>query len=677
MATLNTLRTRGGVVLSVVIGIALLAFLLGDMTSVSGLINSKKTRVGTIEGANISYVEFLTLSDNTTNVLQTLYGKSAFTAEETDQMRQSVWESLIIKNAYMPGFNKLGLGVGDDEMTDMSKGEYLSPIVSGVFSNPQTGAYDPSILQNFVSSLEYNKEYVPVWNYLKDQMLSERAMSKFVSLVEAGVYVNNLEVENAVAMASQLTSATYYAKNYSQVADSLVKVSKADVTKYYKAHKSDFKQQSARDIEYVVFDLLPSESDYADAQKVVDGIAAEFAEAEEPMQYASLNSQVKTDSRYYKESELPANYVSIAFGNGGKMYGPVLAGDTYTMARVSDIKMLPDTIGAKHILLEATNKTSTDSIVKALKGGASFAELAAAYSLDKSYDLGHFAPEQMIPAFSEACLAAKVGDIFTVESQYGLHVVNLTYKSAPVKKAQVAVVVYNVEPSSFTQQSVYAQARDFVEKAGKTYESFDAAVASTGAARRTATVSNQERSVNGLKESRELVRWAFNGKKGEVSSILDVDGDYVVASVKDVREAGNASEAQVYDAIYSKLLNLKKADYINAEVAGKADSELEAQGFKSGSIENLAYASFYIQGLGMEPKLVGAVCATPAGKGGRVDGAEGVYVYAATAKTPVESVTAEDERVRLEAMAQTYLNERLSKALDDESEITDNRVKFF
>ena len=143
MATLNTLRTKGGVFLIVVIAVALVAFLLGDLSSLGGGYNSKKMRVRTINGKNVNYIEFLTETENTTNVLQTLYGQAALPADQMEQVRQSVWESMIIKNAYMPGFAKLGISVGDSEMLDMSNGEYISPIVQNVFSNPQTGALNP------------------------------------------------------------------------------------------------------------------------------------------------------------------------------------------------------------------------------------------------------------------------------------------------------------------------------------------------------------------------------------------------------------------------------------------------------------------------------------------------------------------------------------------------------
>ena len=681
MATLNTLRTRGGVLLTVVIAVALVAFLLGDLSSLGGGYNSKKMRVGTINGTNVSYIEFLTETENTTNVLQTLYGQSALQADQVEQVRQSVWESMIIKNAYQPGFAKLGISVGDAEMLDMTSGQYISPIVQNVFSNPQTGVFEPVILQNFVASLEYNAAYQPVWNYLTDQMASERAMSKYVNLVNAGVYVNSLEVAANMKLNGATYNAEYASKSIGSIADSLVSVSKSEVKKYYEEHKENYKQGAARDIEFVVFNLMPSEEDYADAATRATEIAAEFAAAEDAMQYASLNSQSKTDARYYSEENIPANFATLAFGKDAQpRYGPVLNGDVYTMARVADYKMLPDTLGAKHILLAAGQATVADSIVKALKGGASFETLAAKYSMDPTVNLGRFAPEQMVSEFSDACVAAKVGEIFTVNSQFGTHVVNLTYKTKPVRKAQIATVVYNVEPSSATQQAVYGDARAFLEKAGKNYESFSAAVAETGAACRIATINSTDRGVNGLNEANTVTRWAFNGKKGEVSAILDVDGgDYFVGVIKEAREEGYAPLETVAERIAGQLRNQKKGEMIAAEFAGKETvaSAASVEGAKDGVVDDVNFGSFYIPSLGIEPKFVGAMCVSAPGLMSKpVIGGAAVYVFNVNSKEG-RTLSEADEKVRLEAQATSYITERLSQALNDETEMVDNRIKFF
>ena len=124
MATLNTLRTRGGVIVSIVIGIALLSFLLGDFgTSGANMMNERKMQVGKINGEKIGYTDFSNQLDSRKNVLETLSG-STLTSEQQDNVQNQVWENLIMEYAWMPGFEEVGLKVTDNEQLDMINGSF-------------------------------------------------------------------------------------------------------------------------------------------------------------------------------------------------------------------------------------------------------------------------------------------------------------------------------------------------------------------------------------------------------------------------------------------------------------------------------------------------------------------------------------------------------------------------
>ena len=384
MATLNTLRTRGGIIVSVVIGIALLSFLLGDFGNTGAkLMNDRKMKVGTINGEKIGYAEFADKVDVYTKALETMYGSQSLSAEQQENVKNQVWQALIMQYAWEPGFEQSGLQVSENEQIDMVDGSFISPVIRTTFTNPNTGTFDPAIVRNFVTQIDKDPTAALVWNFIKDQMIQQRYLSKYITLVAKGMYVTDLEVEQGVANSDITSAISYIVKDYSQVADSTIDISQAEVKKYYDAHKNIFRQTASRDIEYVLFDVLPSDSDYVDAEKHINEIAAEFAVSETPLQYATLNSQNPTEKRYFTEDQLPAELAAFAFGaNSNGMYGPTKEGDMYTMARVADSKMLPDSVGARHILIGADQKATADSILNALKGGASFAELSATYSKD-------------------------------------------------------------------------------------------------------------------------------------------------------------------------------------------------------------------------------------------------------------------------------------------------------
>lgn len=256
----------------------------------------------------------------------------------------------------------------------------------------------------------------------------------------------------------------------------------------------------------------------------------------------------------------------------------------------------------------------------------------------------------------------------------------MTYLSKPTKKVQLATITYRIEPSQTTQQAIYANASKFIAEAHGSYENFDKAVASNSLSKRVARIRNTDRNLNGIDNSREIVRWAFNGEKGDVSAIMDIDGNYIVAAITGVTADGIAPVESVSKQIADILRLRKKGEMLSEELSGKGSlaetaSKLETEVKEASGIE---FNSFYIEGVGVEPKLIGAVTGVEESAQSKpVAGNAGVYLFDVTSRSAIETVTPESERVRLEANAQAYIIERANQALVDAIEITDNRVKFF
>lgn len=686
MASLNTLRTKGSIAVTIVIFVALLAFLIGDIfTSGSTLFNSRKTRVGDINGKHINYVDFLNEADYLTSIYKMMWGRDAFSAQEQEMIYDMAWEQLIMENSFKPGFDNLGLTVSETEQRDMLDGVYLSPIVTSTFINPSTGLFDPQMLKTFMGSAATNDGAYAIWSFLRNQMQQERAVSKYMTLVKGGYYANALEIAHGMETTDVEYSANVVGKDYFTVPDSLVNITSADVKKYYDTHKEAFRQAESRNIEYVVFDVMPSESDYADAKKMIDGIAEEFAVSDAPMQYATLNSQTKPDVNYYSQEQLSDEIAALAFGNDTKgKVGPTLDGDEYTISRVANIRMMPDSLGARHIMLQRRENKLADSLVTVIRNGGDFAELAMQYSLDRSAaqnggDLGRFTPAQVPAEFTDAAIAAKVGDVYVVESNVGLQVVELTYKSRPVKKAQIATITYKVDPSDATVQTAYQKASSFVTSAGNTVEGFDKAVNDAMLSKRTVRILNTDRTISGIENSKEMVRWAFNGKAGDISQIMDIDGDYYVAALVDVREQGYTALEQATPQITQILRNEAKARIIADEMTGNTIDEVAAAtGEDVQAVDGVQWNAFYIPEVGVEPQLIGAISNVEEGILSKpVEGVNGVYRFVVTGSEKTGDVDAESERVRINANASAYVQQRAMQALNEESDIKDMRVKFF
>ena len=199
MASLHTLRTKYGVILSVIIVLALLAFII-SLGPEMGFFGSRDPKVGVIDGEKVTYMEYL----NEYETVKTNMGADESTEEASAYLANATWQSLVAKHFLMPGFEKMGLVVSEAERMSMLAGEHPSAILTQAFANPQTGEYDAAAISSFLSQMSGNPQCQQMWSFLNSQAVLNRLAAKFNGLVKAGTYANKLEVAQGVASANEL-----------------------------------------------------------------------------------------------------------------------------------------------------------------------------------------------------------------------------------------------------------------------------------------------------------------------------------------------------------------------------------------------------------------------------------------------------------------------------------------
>ena len=185
MASLHTLRTKYGVILSVIIVLALLAFII-SLGPEMGFLGSKDPKVGEINGEKVTYMEYL----NEYEATKTNMGGDESTEEASAMLANTTWQSLVAKHFLTPGFEKIGLQVSEAERMAMLKGEIPSQIFYQSFANPQTGEYDVAAVSAFLSQMSSTPEYQTMWSFLNSKAQLERLSAKFMGLMKTGAYVN-------------------------------------------------------------------------------------------------------------------------------------------------------------------------------------------------------------------------------------------------------------------------------------------------------------------------------------------------------------------------------------------------------------------------------------------------------------------------------------------------------
>ncbi len=295
MATLQTIRTRAGLLIAIIIGISLAAFILGDLLqSGSSIMNKNQMKIGEINGESIEYPEFQRQVEELGEIYKQNTQQSQLDENSWVQVREQTWQTTVQNIVMSDVFKDLGLEVSSDELYDMLQGTNLHPIVQQLFRNPNTGQVDRGAVVNFLKQLDTNvaPEQKAYWLYLENQIVSERTQSKYTNMVGKGLFVTTTEAQQSIADASKQINFDYISLNNNTVADSAVKVNESDLKAYYNAHKKEFKQEKIRDLDYITFTVKPSAADYKDAENWISEIKNDFANTTDNEQFVNSNSDV-------------------------------------------------------------------------------------------------------------------------------------------------------------------------------------------------------------------------------------------------------------------------------------------------------------------------------------------------------------------------------------------------
>ena len=677
MASLNTLRTKFGIVLSIVIAGALLAFILSLKTEMG--FSGNDPRVGVIDGEKINYSEYY----NQYEQVKAQSGAQESNEQQSAMLANAAWQALIGKYVLTPGFDKMGLRVTEPERMSMVSGQHPSQAFYNAFADPRTGEYNVAAVHQFLSEAGANAQAQQAWAQLNEQARMEREVAKFLGLIKGGVYVNSLEVANGVNSANNTYAGKWAGKKYSAVPDSLIQLKSSDIKAYYNSHKNMFKQTPSRALSYVVFEVSPTDDDMLALEKSVAEVGAQFAATEELKSFVRANRNGKIADNYVSAKQLSEEEAKALLD--GATYGPVLKNNEWTMARALDTKIVPDSMGIRHIVLPYTQEALADSLLTVLKGGADFAQVAAQYSVyDATAANGGEVGVMPFSAFSgefAAALAnAKTGDIVKIASGDAIQLMQVYRADKPSKHVQVASITYPVEASAATRRDIHNQAGTFSVNAKGSVEAFNDAASAAAVTPRIASLAQGERTIRGLEDSRDVARWAYGAEVGDVSEIFPVGKDYVIAMLTEIDDNEFAPLEKVSAQIRAQVLRDKKYDYIVKELSGSTlDEQAKSLGTEVADFDNVTFGAFYVNGPGFEPRLIGAISSTTE-KGvlsAPVKGLSGVYVFEVDDIQTSDKQTAEGEKVRAQAMAESMAQQFSVQAIQQMAKIQDLRGKYF
>ena len=696
MAVLEKLR-GWGIVLSILVALPLLLFIIDPSQIIQTVQSvSSKYDVGKINGKSVSYTDFQQQVDKYSRINEMLSGTSSTSEQQQKQVRDAVWQRLIDENLFIKNANAAGIYVGKAELKDLVSGENISPVVASLFMDAN-GNFSSESLTGFLQSVEDGDENSKaIWNYLQEAVVTNQYYNKYNTLFANSNIENAIQVNRTIADNNTTADVDFVMVPFTYAQDTTVVVSDKEIKAFYDSHKRFFEQKASRDIEYVVFEVVPSAADIEAANNDFVKLYDEFASTDNVRSFLQRNSDVQWSDRWYKEGDLRSVNADldkfVSENNEGT--SPVIsANNVFYAGRIMASASMPESVTVRHMMFQSNEDGQhlADSLLNELKKGANFTALAQQYSADRGSEAdGEFgkigeisqATISYLPTGFDAIFTAKVGQPFILQSNIATHIVEVTEAAAPALYKQVALFQKEVISSKETFNKFYNDANRVATLAGGKLANYRAACDSIGVYSHSQNITESTDTYGSIGHAKEVTRWAFDNKPGKVSNIITVDNNYFfVVAVKDAHKEGIAPVSEVSSHIKNQLYIDKYAEKRQAEVAEKIAglTDLEAIAEKLGTSVNtqndVAFASMNARSL--DPKFVGAIAAAPEGKlCGPIAGAIGTYVFKVTGRETGSFYTESDAK-NANAQIMNYNIQNILPVMMQDAGVKDNRARFF
>ena len=709
MAIIGKIRKHSGLAV-ILVGVAIAAFIVGDFSK-------KRTRgvneIGSINGEAIPIMDFNNKVDETLEIQKENSQKDKITDEETYNIRQSIWNTMVKEILMGDEFESLGLTVSPDELFDQVQGKNPHRYILQYFKDPKTNMYDPALVLNYLKNLDKMEPKAKTqWLRFEKAIKDDLLQTKYNNLISKGYYIPKAFLNKQYQNENRSLKVLYIAPAFQSIPDSTIKLTDADYEKYYEKNKQYFDQDEAiRDIEFVMFEVVPSQTDKKKIEEEVTSLYKDFLTSNDIPNFTNANSDSKYDSSFKKKGTLPGNLDSLAFSSKpGTFFPPFQNDKSWYMAKLIAVQERPDSIKASQILIsfEGTQLAAQDKEIKRTKEQAKkladslllvlkkspekFEELVKSVSnyptaKEDSGNLKWLADGDVnFAIFFDAAVPMKTNEVKIVETSIGYSLLKLTGKTKPVNKIRIAVLQRQIEPSNQTFQDTYLKASAFAGQ-NKTIEAFDKATTAEKLAKRSApNIKEMDNTVAGLTSARELVRWAFgeNTKVGEVSPVFDLSGKYIVAILKNKTDKGQLALAQIKDKIEPNVKNFKKIELLGEKMtkalqSTKDLSALAKQLDAKVDTTDIKFTGYGRTAIANEGEIVGSMFTLKKDQvTGPLIGNYGAYfvkVIDITEPAPKEDFTM--EKMQMQNAFESRVTSAAYQAIEKTAVIKDNRAKFF
>ena len=502
MAIIGKIREKSGLLVGIV-GLALLAFVLGDYQSMFGK-SEGIYGIGLVKGEKVNAEVYSQLSARVQDAdrNQAANDQKEFGEKEIADANDKAWKFMVDSTLLNIEYQSLGINVTDKEFnaylfaTDgfnpiQNLAQYFTDSLTGAVSEKSTIAGRQK-LQAEITKLKASKEpgAKKQWEDFKKGITDQRKQEKYNDLIEQGVYVTSLEARNEYESKNVKKNISFVQRAYSEISDTELKVKESEIKAFYEAHKSEAKYKnrtSSRDLKLFDVAIYPSKIDSANFSSEINKLKQGFSSSTNDSLFVLKESENKIYFGDKRATAVPQSYEMERRKNPQAIklmsYPDYLApdfkiatiggivswemGDKYLISKV--IGFTPSKLKARHLLIStkesnepnaaeskdpkfiAAKKKMADSLLMVINKD-NFSDLVKKYTDDPgSKDKGglyeNFMEVEFVKEFSDFCVTKDSGQIGIVKTEFGFHIIEALGRDSSVFPVLATIQKKSLKPS--------------------------------------------------------------------------------------------------------------------------------------------------------------------------------------------------------------------------------------
>lgn len=708
MAILQKIRDRSGLLIAV-IGVALLAFILGDLlTSGNTFFRKYQDKAFVVDGDIVSTQEYFDRVAEWEEFQKMISGDNSFDENATAQIRDIVYQQMVKERVLDLQAKKLGLSVSKEEINDLVHGSVISPLLQQLplFVDPQTGMFDKNTLISFLTTISTDestlppeqlamvRQYKTIWLFIENLIKYQRLEEKYGSLLSSAVMINDVEAKTTFGQTQQSADIMYAVQNYYTIPDSVASVTDAEIKKFYNENQHLFKTATPMaKITYFTKEIVPSDEDFDEVEAMTAEVYEKLLITANPAAVVSDYSDVPFFDAYLSAKSLtPDERSFVQSAEVSDVYGPFRDGDSYKLFKYLGKTVAPDSVKVR--MIGIPENMANDSLVTAfvdslhtvIKEGKDFAEVANELNPQSNGgEVGWVREIDLVqagPNVAQSIFSIPTGTVSKLSMPGQQSLIYVEEKTSPVEKYKLAVINMPVIVSDKTQNNIDNELNQIVSDPDIKTNFTQLAQEKGYNVMPSQTIASTDHLLGQIQGSRQVINWAFNEKEGAIKK-FDLSKNRVVARVNKIMPSGVAPLSEVKDFISSLLIKEKKAEKIISELESKSISTLEdyAQAMDT-EIDSVRFVDFNttnITNLGSEPMLNAYAAYAPLNTVvGPLKGNMGVFVINVFNREQAEhEYDAEEQKVSMQSNNLYRLQAQSIEVLKDKMNVVDNRYKFY